>query len=332
MIIEPVPLGPPSAPRRRLRALALVVPPVLLAGVVAAGALGPPAAPSPSATAQAVAVASPPPATPDPASSVAAAPLLPGALPAGAPDRIAGLDVLTVTEALERRGAGDLAGVVAVGGYLGVREQPVCSGTFCDRTGILAEGPFTATTGFADIGPHLHPQLPTGVVLPSTAHIAGAAAPQADAAAPAAIVIARFDDQRARRCLPAGRHCGQELVVERVAWTDGDSYPPMIATGPGVPLVRAGRLFAAGRAAERGLGAGSTPMMTVLVRPGTITYIDPAMAPLLRDLGQGPVWYVRGLQLAPGGDAIAWVIAEPDGSFLLRGELPVLPDANPPGG
>jgi hypothetical protein len=325
VIIEPVPLGPPSAPRRRLRALALVVPLVLLGGVVAAGTLGP--RPAPSASPPAVAVASADATSPDPAPSTTTttAPPSPGALPAGVPARIAGLDVLTVGEALELRAAGLLHGVTAIGGHLGVREQPVCSGTFCDRTGILAESPFTAATEFGEIGPHLHPQLPTGVALPSSADIAEAEPARAGAAAPAAVVIARFDDERARRCLPAGRHCGQELVVERVAWVDGESYPAILAIDPAVTPVRSShQLRSAARAAERGLGIGATPLMTVLVRPGTIAYIDPLMAPFLPDLGPGPVWYVRGLRQEPGAGTIGWVVAEEDGSLLLSGLLPVV--------
>lgn len=337
MIIEPVPLGPPSALRRRLRALALVVPLVLLGGVVAAGTLGP--QPAPSASPKGVAVASADTATADAATPTTPAPPSPGALPAGVPDRIAGLDVLTVAEAIEQRAAGDLAGVVAIAGHLGVRELPEsCDGTFCARAGILAARPFTAATGFADLGVHLHPQLPAGVVLPAAANLAAGSAGGAEAGgadAPAAIVAARFDDPRARPCIPAGRHCGEELVVERVVWIDGDSYPRMLAVGPTAePQPPARRLRSAGRAAERGLGAGATPLLTVLVRPGTIAYIDPAMAPILPDLDADAVWYARGLVLGEGQDEhrIAWVVAEADGTLIASGRLPVLPDVIPPGG
>jgi hypothetical protein len=330
VIVEPVPLGPPSAPRRRLRALALVVPLLLLGGVVAAGTLGPQAAPSPSPSGLAAVAPSTAPSDPAPSASTRVPDRGPDSLPPDLPARIAGLDVLTVAEALEGRRAGLLSGVTAVAGYFGVRELPACGGTFCARTGILAMNPFTAATGFADIGVHLHPQLPAGVVLPRAANLADVDPdPDAgDSQAPLAIVVARFDDPRARECLPAGRHCGEELVVERVVWVDDDSYPAIRAVEPAVPITPpAIRVRTAGRTAERGLGSSATPMMTVLVRPGTIAYIDPAMAPFLADVGPDPVWYVRGLQLGPGDTAIEWVIARADGSLLLRGLQPILPAA-----
>lgn len=232
--------------------------------------------------------------------------------------------MLTVAEALERRRAGLLGGVAAVGGYFAVREATTCEGTFCARTGIIAARPFTAATGFADIGNHLHPQLPVGVVLPRAADLSRADPAPDGPEAPPAVLIVRFDDLRARECLPAGRHCGEELVVERVVWVDGDSYPAIRAVEPAVPVTPpAIRIRTAGRAAERGLGASATPMMAVLVRPGTIAYIDPAMAPLLAGVGPDPVWYVRGLRLGPGEPAIQWVIARADGSLILDGEQPI---------
>ncbi len=324
MIVEPVPLGPPSAPRRRLRLIALIVPLALLAGVVAAGTLGPQPAPSPVPSAVAVAVASPT-ATGAPAPSAQApADLEPGSLPPAVPARIAGLDVLSVVDALAQREAGQLGGVTAIAGYLGVREQPACASTFCARTGILAAQPFSASTGFADIGTHLHPQLPAGVVLPPAANLADVDPEPDGPEAPAAIIVARFDDPRARACLPAGRHCGEELVVERVVWVDGQSYPSLLAVDPGVTgAPSATGLRTAGRAAERALGTGATPMLTALLRPGAITYIDPVMAPIVAGLDQDAVWYVRGLHLEPGANAIAWVIAERDGTFLLHGSVPV---------
>ena len=328
MIVEPVPLGPPSAPRRRLRALLLVVPLLLLGGVVAAGTLGPQAAPSPSPSGLAAVAPSAAPSGPPPSAGSAMSDGTQASPPPDLPARIAGLDVLTVAEALEGRRAGRLSGVTAVAGYLGVRELPACGGTFCARTGILAMSPFTAATGFADIGVHLHPQLPAGVVLPRAANLADVEPHAGDSQAPLAIVVARFDDPRARECLPAGRHCGEELVVERVVWVDGDSYPANRAVEPAVPVTPpAIRVRTAGRAAERGLGSSATPMMTVLVRPGTIAYIDSAIAPFLTDIGPDPVWYVRGLQLGPGEPAIEWVIARADGSLLLRGLQPILPAA-----
>lgn len=326
MIVQPVPVGPPSRSRRILRLAAATVPMVLLAGVVGAGVLGPrsePIAPDASVSpAVEAAVQSTTPAAPpsrDP---------LPARRPPAYPASVAGIPVRTVDEALAARAAGTVGDLVAIAGFLGIRELPeTCHdprlgpyGAFCTRTGLLADAPWAADTGFAELGTHLHPQFPVGVRVPYRA----AEVARSGAAASAAVVIARFDDPRARSCLPVGRHCGEELVVERVAWIEGGSYPRTITVDPDLDPApgASASLRHSAAAASALLPDGAVPLLTALVRPGTITYIDPAMAPVVAGLEQRAVWYVRGIDAAAEPAGISWVIADAAGEPILSGILP----------
>ncbi len=245
------------------------------------------------------------------------------------PARVLGLPVRSVSEVLAARAAGETDGLVAISGHLGLRDLPeTCRdarlgpyGAFCSRVGILAQAPWAADTGFAQLGPHLHPQFPVGVRVPfRVAEVA-----RSGWAASAAVVIARFDDPRARRCVPVGRHCGEELVVERVAWVEGEDYPRTVTVDPAVTPDpgTAGSLAPAARKAASHLPEGSTPLLTALVRPGTITWMDPAMASVVADLDAGAVWYVRAVDDARTPSAIEWVLADPSGAALLRGSTPL---------
>jgi hypothetical protein len=239
------------------------------------------------------------------------------------------MPVRTISDVLASRAAGEADGPIAISGYLGLRDLPeTCRdtrlgpfGAFCARVGVLAQAPWEADTGFAQLGSHLHPQFPVGVRVPfRVAEMA-----RSGWAASAAVVIARFDDPRARRCVPAGRHCGEELVVERVAWVEGEDYPRTVTVDPAVtpdPGTVTSLAPAARRAASH-LPVGSVPLLTALVRPGTITWMDPAMASVVAGLDEEVVWYVRALDNARTPSAIDWVVADPSGAVLLRGSTPL---------
>src|SRR5215218_10661558 len=117
MIVQPASLGPSGRRRRVLRIVGLVVPVVLLAGVVAAGVLGPSPAPVPSAAPE-LAVATP---SATPSASPVAEPE-PGV--AVFPSSVAGLEVHGVQYTLEARNRGIARGLVAVAGYLGLDSLP----------------------------------------------------------------------------------------------------------------------------------------------------------------------------------------------------------------
>jgi hypothetical protein len=327
VIVQPVPVGTPSRARRLLRVAAVMVPLALLTGVVAFGVLGPrPEAPGPLTALSPAPAAAQPDATPAPASTpdVAVVRGLPHY-----PSRVLGLAVRSVSEVLAARAAGETDGLVAISGHLGLRDLPeTCHdarlgpyGAFCARIGILAQAPWAADTGFAQLGAHLHPQFPVGVRVPFRVTEVG----RSGWAASAAVVIARLDDPRARRCVPVGRHCGEELVVERVAWVEGEDYPRTVTVDPAVTPDpgTVGSLAPAARRATSHLPEGSMPLLTALVRPGTITWMDPAMASEVAGLDEGAVWYVRALDHARTPSAIDWVVADSSGALLLRGSTPL---------
>ena len=304
-----------------------MVPLALLAGVVAFGILGPRAGSSrPTRTLSPAPSAAQPDVTPAPAST----PDVAGVRRTPAyPSRVLGLPVRSVSEILAARAAGEADGLVAISGHLGLRDLPeTCRdarlgpyGAFCARVGILAQAPWAADTGFAQLGAHLHPQFPVGVRVPfRVAEVA-----RSGWAASAAVVIARFDDPRARRCVPVGRHCGEELVVERVAWVEGEDYPRTVTVDPAVtPDPGTTRSLApAAKNAASHLPEGSMPLLTALVRPGTITWMDPAMVSVVSGLDVGAVWYVRAIDDARTPSAIDWVLADPSGAMLLRGSTPL---------
>jgi len=327
VIVQPVPVGPPSRTRRLLRAAAAIVPLALLAGVVAFGIMGPrPEPPGPSSTLSPAPAAAQPGATPASASTPDVA--LVRSLPRY-PSRVLGLPVQSGSEVLAARAAGEADGLIAISGHLGLRDLPeTCYdtrlgpyGAFCARVGVLAQAPWAADTGFAQLGSHLHPQFPVGVRVPfRVAEVA-----RSGWAASPAVVIARFDDPRARRCIPVGRHCGEELLVERVAWVEGEDYPRTVTVDPAVTpdpgTVRS--LAPAARRAASHLPEGSMPLLTALVRPGTITWMDPSMASVVASLDMGAVWYVRALDDPRTPSAIDWVLADPSGAVLLRGSTPL---------
>ncbi|MEO5965739.1 MAG: hypothetical protein ABIR11_09765, partial [Candidatus Limnocylindrales bacterium] len=272
MIVQPASIGPRSRPRRVLRVVGIALPVVLLLGVVGIGVLGPAPAPAPTPRPRAsgapvVAVSDPTPApdpTPDPMAPVF-------------PSRIAGLTVHGVHWTLEARNRGLARGVIAVAGYLGLEDVPAACrdsrmgifGAFCVRVGLLGEDPWQGGPTSSPDAPgfHLHPQFPASVGIPSQATFV-AASP--GTTTPAVIVLARFNDERAERCVPGGRHCGQELVVERVAWVEGQDFPRTIALDPALGDVeRTGAtLLRSASLARSALPPTAYPLLTVLVAPG----------------------------------------------------------------
>src|SRR5829696_3485002 len=313
MIVQPSPIGPRSRPRRLLRVAGLVIPVALLVAVAGVGLLGPVPDPEPGSGAPtdlpgvAVAETAGPRATPA-ANAEVAGPAF--------PTRVGGLDVQGVRWTLEARTHGLAQGVIAVAGYLVPQggtascatEGDRARGAFCRRYGILADGPWTGEP-LPDGGPppyHLHAQFPPGVPVP---FIASKRAGGAGGARPV-VVLARFDDSRAEPCVPNGGDCGLELVVERVAWFDGDEFPrevtvePMLAVEnqPGAELRRQAA-YAVSSLLPRGYA-----LLTVLVDRATLRAMHPDAAAGLDD--DRPVWYVRGLRAAGGPNRIDWLVVD----------------------
>jgi hypothetical protein len=318
MIVQPASLGPRGRPRRVLRIVGLVVPVLLLGGVVAAGVLGPAPAPSrvpssPPAVADATDAATDPPATPEALPEI---PIFPSS--------IAGLDVHGVHWTLEARSRGLARGVVAVAGFLGLDDIPdECRdsrlgvfGAFCRRVAVLGEDPWFGPGRTAPDPPgfHLHPQFPVGVRIPSQASFV---AISPSTATPPVVLLARFSDPRAEPCVPAGRHCGQELVVERVAWVDGIEYPTTPTVDPAVDApATLPELRRDAANAEAALPPDGYPLFAALVDTTTVATVEPDAA---RDASRlaGSVWFVRGLNAAGDPSRVDWRIVRPDGLGVL---------------
>jgi hypothetical protein len=331
MIVQPAPIGPRSTPRRLLRVAGLVTPVVLLVAAVALGLFGPrpePADGDPARPEVALAgtpAANPPtaiPATsPDPAAPAQAAVF---------PRTLAGLEVHGVRWTVEARNRGLARGVIAVAGYLSLDPPTeVCGdggaggglGTvvpFCTRTAVLAGSPWPAgeqeETSLAPY--HLHPQIPPGVRVPFSV----ASASRVGADAKAVILLARFDDPRAAACVPEGRHCGQELVVERIAWVDGDSYPRSVTVDPaaGTGAISREELRRRAAAARDALPDGGVGLLTALVTRDTLTAMHPEAAALAAPAPIGDaVWYARGLARFGDPGEIHWAVTTAAGDRVL---------------
>ena len=226
---------------------------------------------------------------------------------------------------LEARNRGIARGLVAVGGYLGLDALPdTCVdgrlgifGPFCERIAVLGEDPWYGATNNGPDAPgfHLHPQFPVGVRMPSQATNV---AISPSTATPPVVIIGRFNDSRARPCEPAGRHCGLELVVERVAWVDGTAYPTTPTLDPLVE-VRDGSIASLRRGAslaEGFLASGAYPLLTALVDPSTIAAIEPRAASAAARLTE-PAWLLRSLHERGDTSRVYWLIVAEDGSAVV---------------
>jgi hypothetical protein len=309
MIVQPAPLGSSSRRRRALRTIGLLLPVVLLGVVVGVGLATPAPSPPPDRTATPTAVVADTTQdrSPAPEGIAVSAPVF--------PRDIAGLQVHGVRWTLEARSRGLARGVIAVAGYLGLvssprdcRGQLGAFGPFCARTGVLGERPWTAgPLTETELQPyHLHPQFPVGVSVPGQIPLATGAA---GVPSPPVILIARFDDSRAERCVPEGRHCGQELVVERVAWVDGNVLAVAEAVDPGID---AQTLATTEVPAFRTM---AYPLLSAYVLPALLERIDPVAA--TQAGATGPVWYLRGLVGLGEPDQIEWSVIDLEHSTLL---------------
>lgn len=352
MLVEPVPTGPRSPARRALQLVGLALPVVLLAGVVTAGALGPRPEPLPGddlASPDGVALASPPAAgTPEATASDTGRSAV-----VAFPPRLAGLAVRSVADTLAAHRQRPLAGIVAVAGHLTIRDLPAeCAdrylgpfGTFCERRAVLADSPtrpYPSSTGggsgFAAIGPHLHPTVPVGVRLPPDV----VEALGGDGSPVAVVVLGRFTPMEPGPCIGGSRTC-EAFSVERVAWVAGEAYLRTTTIDPALEVDWADEDWRARRSAARAaLGFDRTPLLTAYVAPETLARIDPVAAQAVRDVAGGrppgaAIWYVRGLEGSrdpTGGETgqVVWAVVDATGQTVIATSMEdASPDAAGPG-
>jgi hypothetical protein len=306
MIVEPVPTTPRGPLRRLAGVLGVALPVLLLVAVIAGGALG-----RDESGQDATAVSPEPPAghTPEPVPPTASPSLTPPARVAESfrfPLVMHGLPVRGTAQTLARHAQDPLDGLVAVSGYLSIRSlPPECTdrilgphGALCHRDSLLSDAPvspfMSGGVDWARIGSHLHPQFPVGIRLP---HTAARTVATATGSPLAVVVLGRFGDDRALPCLPAATHCGEEFVVERVAWIDGEDWFRTTVLDPLLDLDVNDDGWRERRLTARAHLDATAILTTAYLLPETLQRIDARAAEALAPGASAPIWYVLGMDL-----------------------------------
>lgn len=294
MIVEPAPTGRPGRWRRSRRALALVTPVALFAGVVAAGALGPKPAPVPTPRPPVAQASDAPAASPADAPAPSPSPTPVPSFPTVAAD----LAVLSIGEAAARIDAAT-SGPLAVEGWLDeVGAYAPCAdaagyvrgqlGPLCLRHARLHAGPEA-------IGPaaYLDITIAAGTRMPEPLEEAGGAGRRIP------VVLVGHRGPRPDPCFPTTSECNGTIVVERVTWADGVPFDPgpvfdayLEGTPPGWPLTNL-------ESAETlAIGWSGTILQAALVRRSTVAAIEPAAARVMLPSPTRAqlVWWVLGLE------------------------------------
>jgi hypothetical protein len=224
------------------------------------------------------------------------------------PAAIDGLPVRYVSATLAAHAQGTLSGIVAVAGYLSITDiPPACAdrisgpfGALCQRFGLVADGrssPWIRPAG-PRLGPHLHPEFPPGVRIPpqlgqTMVLAAGPPLP--------VVLLGRFGDRRTAPCERMARDCRGAFVVLGVAWYDGETWRRPPALEPTLDLDLGDASWPGRQAIARAaLGDVDRVLVMALVGPATLARIDPGAAAALPEPAPDPVWYVLGLEVAPG--------------------------------
>jgi hypothetical protein len=339
MPLEPVPTRP-AGPRGRATTLATLAPVAVLAVVVAiawAGAATDALTPDPHEPSDEVSPTDGRVARDEP-------PVLPGMDLSIAPRVAFRLTVANVPETLARRHAGEIrAGLVAVAGYLTVdprgrncahESEDSAADSFCLRSAILSAtfDPVLAVNS-SESGPsasrlgtprsHLHPQILPGTAIPPWL-VSGTDQRIGELTPVAVVVIGRFDDPRARDCQPGRRHCGEEFVLERIAWADGQWIGRPIVRDPVVPAAEQAmsgqiRRLLTSRESDRGEVILSEALLSV----DLLRAVDPTAAAAIGGGSPDPVWYVRSVGRAVADVderrewRIAWAVLDQETGLVL---------------
>ncbi len=296
----------PGGRRARLGAMLGVLGPLATLGLVVAAAVAPnlmapgggPATSLP--TSPVVAVAS------GPGSRIAAEALI----QLGIPRFAYGLQVRAVDELLaERRSGAVRTGLVAVAGNLSA-ESPdtACSrsaagmpAAFCDRISTLTSAAIGTPAASSPVGSvPLYPRIPPGTPLP------GMFAGDPDARVKGSpmvlsVVIGRFARARQSMCsLPYA--CGDEFILERLAWAAGRWIDRILVHGPGITQAVAGTLGPRSLAiASREADRQEQILSIAILQPGGLVAMDPESAraadaaAAVAGISNGPVWYLRSI-------------------------------------
>ncbi len=319
MIVQPTPTNPRSPVGRALRLTGLVLPVVLLAAVMAAGLAGPKVEPLPAERA------------PSPGASVETAAQEPEAAPSRTPngpvspfpDVAADLAVRTIIEARPELVAATGRPLVIEGWLTGIGTDPGCTtaagdsrnwlSPLCERSARLV----VEAAGVSNASAHLHVRVPPGVRLPPPFEWPGALD-----AEPVPVVLVGRAAGPGHDCVGSARGCGQAFTLDRVAWASGEPFEPGTIFDAGLEVPLASMAYRRRDVAESlAAGASGTVLVSAVVRPRTMSAIDPeaAAALALAPEPEGLVWYVRALQTSyspgrfpPNDDParLVWVLVD----------------------
>lgn len=325
----------PGGRRARLGTLLGVLGPLATLGIVVAAAVAPnlmapgggPATwlpTSPGATA-----------APSPESRAAADTLI----QLGIPRFAYGLPVRAVDELLAERRAGTVrTGLVAVARNLSM-EAPdtACSrsgagmpAAFCHRISTLTPAAVGTPAGSnPNRSVPVYPRILPGTPLPGVF----AGDPDArlqDSPQVLSLVIGRFVRTRQSMCsLPYA--CGDEFILERVAWAAGGWTDRILVRGPGITQAVAGTLGPRSQAiASRETDRQEQILSIAILQAGGLAPIDPEAAraadaaAAVAGIPDGPVWYLRSMTGPRTGQEaqVTWaVIHHETGRILADGTV-----------
>jgi hypothetical protein len=260
------------------------------------------------------------------------------------PSEVAGLPVMSVARADELLRSGQLDGqAVAVAGYY---DQVTPSCPYPGRYIGPLEGwcQFTAFTDSRASARLCHPdgtngtscRKPSGTSLApffmtETSGNAWSSVSSAASGQPAALVlIGHAGDARQWQCTRETQtECASALVVDRVAWADGQDVP---ATAPETGGQDSGKVIRPALALDQvaaAAGLGDHLLTAAAFRKGDVATVDPRW----NFIGDDIVWLVRSLAPATGSGQTRpetlWLVDDATGKVLDSHPLKVGPDYQP---
>lgn len=194
-----------------------------------------------------------------------------------------------------------------------VTDPLTAAAAFCHRDAVLRESPSREWSVA-----HVHPQLLPGTGLGRARRVLARGDPVP------VVVLAHFGDPRAGSCAAGGRHCGEGLVVDSIAWVLGASARPPVAIATPAP---ADDRYEAGRLAMRRVEdayAGIVAVAASGVPAEHLGLVEPAADGV--PAASGYAWLVRAVVAPQPSDALGarrtWLVVD-DGS----GEIVAAPGA-----
>ena len=239
------------------------------------------------------------------------------------PSDVDGIPVWSVEETLGRRDAGELRGIgVAVGGWYSADPVSISCPMVpkpwnlldrtCSTSRLIADIPQLANRGTAILGTGLRPVL---------APLWATRLPAEEDLQPV-VLVGHFGDPLALSChLDDLRACAGTLVIDRVAWIDGEPLGPRVPP-PGFVLPQPAvtqQLFDVARLVREELPADGTVQSMTVLEAQDLASLDPTA---IIDLdARAVIWYVRAVEA--GTNRIGSFIVDDATGELLWSAFPM---------